>query len=64
MPIYQYVCNSCDSKFERVESIRATNIDRRKCECGKMGTLVPSRTARPILVGKGFHCNDFNAPTQ
>lgn len=64
MPVYEYVCNSCGSNFERIESIKATNIDRRKCECGKMGVIVTSRTARPILVGGGFHANDYRAPTQ
>jgi putative FmdB family regulatory protein len=64
MPVYEYVCNSCDAKFERVESIKVVNIGRRKCDCGKMATLVTSRTAKPILVGRGFHCVDYNAPTQ
>ncbi len=64
MPVYEYVCNSCDAKFERVESIKAVNIDRRKCDCGKMGVLAASRTAKPILVGRGFFCNEYNQPTQ
>jgi putative FmdB family regulatory protein len=63
MPIYEYEC-SCGKRFEKVESIKATNIDRRKCECGKMGTIAPSRSAAPVLVGRGFHANDYGAPTK
>jgi hypothetical protein len=63
MPVYEYAC-SCGSKFERIESIKTTNINRRKCDCGKMGTIVTSRTAKPILVGRGFFCNEYNQPTQ
>jgi putative FmdB family regulatory protein len=64
MPVYEYECASCGKKFERVESIKAENIDRRKCECGKMGKLAPSRPSAPILVGRGFHANDYGAPTK
>jgi len=63
MPIYEYVC-TCGKKFDKVESIKTVNIDRRRCECGKMGTITTSRTATPVLVGRGFHCVDYNAPTK
>jgi putative FmdB family regulatory protein len=64
MPVYEYICDTCGLKFERIESIKTQNIDRRKCECGKMGSIVTSRTASPILVGGGFHCNTYGAPTK
>jgi|HubBroStandDraft_2_1064218.scaffolds.fasta_scaffold18466_2 putative FmdB family regulatory protein len=63
MPIYEYEC-PCGKRFEKVESIKTTNIDRRKCECGRMGTISPSRPANPILVGRGFHANDYGSPTK
>jgi putative FmdB family regulatory protein len=63
MPIYEYEC-ACGKRFERVESIKTQNIDRRKCDCGKMGTITTSRTATPVLVGRGFHANDYGAPTK
>jgi len=29
-----------------------------------MGTITTSRTATPVLVGRGFHANDYGAPTK
>ena len=63
MPVYEYEC-TCGKRFEKVESIKTQNIDRRKCECGKMGVIVTSRTAAPVLVGRGFHANDYGSPTK
>jgi len=61
MPIYEYECAQ-KHRTERVKSIKATDaeLESDKCEvCGKKSTLVPSHPARPVLVGAGFHENDY-----
>jgi putative FmdB family regulatory protein len=35
MPIYEYQCNKCDSKFEVLQSISATNEGLICPECGE-----------------------------
>jgi putative FmdB family regulatory protein len=63
MPVYEFLCRSCGKKFEKVSSIRDFT-ERIICECGKVADLTPSYTGAPILVGRGFHCNEYSAPTK
>ena len=66
MPIYVYECLN-HHHFDRVKSIKVSDRarDNDKCdECGAKAKLVPSRPANPILVGRGFHANDYGAPTK
>jgi putative FmdB family regulatory protein len=63
MPVYEFVCRGCGKKFEKVSSIKEFT-ERTKCECGKIADLTPSHTGAPILVGRGFHANDYGAPTK
>lgn len=65
MPIYEYECTTNGHRFERVKSFRVPDrkLENDKCECGSKAKLVPSRTGAPILVGRGFHANDYAAPT-
>lgn len=61
MPIYEYVCKN-QHRTERVKGIKISDKERDsdKCEiCGERASLVPSHPARPILVGAGFHENDY-----
>jgi putative FmdB family regulatory protein len=67
MPVYEYVCQKCKARFDRVKSFRVSDktLDNDKCDkCGGKAKLVPSIPGHPILVGAGFHCNDYNAPTR
>ena len=61
MPIYVYECAQ-KHHTERVKSIMITpkQLENDTCEeCGGKATLIPSRVARPVLVGSGFHENDY-----
>ena len=61
MPLYEYVCQA-GHKTERVKSIRVSDkeLEADVCEtCNAKAKLVPSRVARPILIGSGFHENDY-----
>lgn len=66
MPLYEYQCSE-GHVTERVKRITASDKERDhdKCEvCGKPATLKISRPNPPILVGRGFHANDYGAPTK
>lgn len=66
MPVYEYECKS-GHVTEKVKSIRVSDAERENdiCEeCGKKASLKVSRTGAPILVGRGFHANDYGAPTK
>lgn len=65
MPVYEYECKK-GHRFERVKSIKVTDRvrDNDRCpECKSTAKLAASRPATPILVGRGFHANDYGAPT-
>ena len=67
MPVYEYECNACEGRFERVKSIRISSkkLENDVCpECDSPAKLVPSRPGHPILVGRGFFCNDYGQPTK
>jgi len=66
MPIYVYECPAGHTT-ERVKSIKVSDraLNNDICEtCGKKAKIIPTRTAHPILVGRGFHANDYGAPTK
>lgn len=65
MPLYEYECSS-GHKYDRVKSIKVSDRVRDKdvCECGAKAVLQVSRPNPPILVGRGFHSVDYNAPTK
>jgi len=66
MPIYEYEC-AHGHRFDRVKSIKVSTrvLENDKCDtCGAKAKLAPSRPANPILVGRGFHANDYGAPTK
>lgn len=61
MPTYDYVCKTCDHKWELFQSIKANAI--RKCpECGK---LTAKRVIGPgagiIFKGSGFYETDYRS---
>lgn len=65
MPVYEYECKS-GHRFERVKKISVSDrvLENDVCDCGAKAKLTPSRPANPILVGRGFHANDYGAPTK
>jgi predicted nucleic acid-binding Zn ribbon protein len=66
MPIYEYVCSD-GHRTERVKSIKISpkKLENDVCDtCGANAELTPSRPGAPILVGRGFHANDYGAPTK
>ncbi len=65
MPVYEYLCSS-GHKIERVKSIKVSDKERDHdvCSCGQKAELTVSQTGAPILVGRGFHANDYGAPTK
>lgn len=65
MPIYEYECEA-GHITERIKSIRVSDQERENdvCDCGKPSTQKTSHTGAPILVGRGFHANDYGAPTK
>lgn len=65
MPIYQYKCKQ-SHVTDRVKkiTISANKLENDVCDiCHAKAKLIPSKPALPILVGAGFHVNDFHAPT-
>ena len=66
MPLYEYKCLN-GHEFDRVKSIMVSDRvrDNDKCdECGAKAQLQVSRPNPPVLVGRGFHANDYAAPTK
>ncbi len=66
MPVYEYQCVN-GHRFERVKAIKVSDKERDndKCDkCNSAATLQISQTGAPILVGRGFHANDYGAPTK
>lgn len=66
MPVYEYKCES-GHITARVKSIKVSDrqLENDKCEkCGKKAELIQSKTGSPILLGRGFHANDYGAPTK
>ena len=69
MPLYEYSCTKDSTHLitDRVKPIKASDKERDadKCEtCGAKATLKVSRPNPPILVGRGFHSNDYGSPTK
>lgn len=61
MPLYEYLCVN-DHKTVQIRSISlpmeelATSV----CEkCDQLAELQVSKPGRPILIGSGFHTNDY-----
>ncbi len=61
MPTYDYVCDSCDHKFELVQSIK--DEPKKKCpECGKSKLRRLFGTGAAIIFkGSGFYTTDYRS---
>ena len=59
MPTYEYVCNECGYRFEKFQSITASNL--RKCpQCSKMKLQrLIGGGAGIIFKGSGFYQTDY-----
>ena len=52
MPLYEYVCDACDSRFERLQPMSAAHVTG--CpDCGDEAQRVLSLFASPVAVGAG-----------
>jgi predicted nucleic acid-binding Zn ribbon protein len=61
VPMYEYLCQN-NHKTVQVRSINtpSAELDKSTCEeCGAPAELLVSKPGRPILVGPGFHENDY-----
>ena len=61
MPTYDYVCDNCQHKFEKFQSIKAKPI--RKCpKCGKLSVQrLIGAGAGIIFKGSGFYQTDYRS---
>jgi putative FmdB family regulatory protein len=61
MPTYEYVCQKCEHRFERFQSITAKPV--RKCpNCGKASAhRLVSAGAGIIFKGSGFYETDYRS---
>ena len=61
MPTYDYICDNCQHKFEKFQSIKARPI--RKCpECGKLKVQrLIGAGAGIIFKGSGFYQTDYRS---
>ena len=61
MPTYDYLCNSCDHRFELFQSIKASP----KRKCPRCGRLTLRRLIGPgaaiIFKGSGFYQTDYRS---
>jgi len=59
MPTYDYICDSCNHEFEKMQSITADPI--KECpECGQNSAVrVISGGAGVIFKGSGFYSTDY-----
>lgn len=61
MPTYDYVCNSCDHRFELFQSITAS--PKKKCpECGRRALRrLIGPGAAIVFKGSGFYQTDYRS---
>ena len=58
MPTYEYVCNKCNHRFERLQSITARPLKRcPKCR-GKLERVIHGG-AGLVFKGAGFYSTDY-----
>ena len=59
MPTYEYICDSCEHRFEEFQSITADPIKACPiCSKKKVRRLISSG-AGVIFKGSGFYCTDY-----
>ncbi len=63
MPIYDFACACGKAKNDVILKITHTKEDVPFCDCGERMVKQFSR-ANAIFKGRGFHCNEYNAPTR
>lgn len=58
MPTYEYECNKCYYRFDKLQPI--TSKPTAKCpDCGGTSKRLISAGLGVIFKGPGFHCNDY-----
>ncbi len=60
MPTYEYECNACGNRFERLQSITAK--PHSSCpDCGRSAKRLISSGAGLLFKGKGFYITDYRS---
>ena len=68
MPIFDFQCTNCETLKEDV-ILRVKDTDDKSTypvcpECGNVMTKLIGNPGRAIFKGRGFHCNEYHAPTR
>jgi putative FmdB family regulatory protein len=58
MPTYEYACEKCKHRFERLQSIREPAVKRCPVCRGRVRRLI-SGGAGLLFKGSGFYCTDY-----
>ena len=51
MPIYEYMCNSCEKKFEKLVRAMSSASDGEKVKCPGCGSMKTARSFSVFAVG-------------
>ena len=57
MPLYEYKCNKCAHRFEKIEKVNAPEI----AKCPKCGAKAPRMASAPAIQfkGTGWYVTDY-----
>ena len=61
MPLYEYKCNKCAHRFEKIEKVNAPEI----AKCPKCGAKAPRMASAPAIQfkGTGWYVSDYGGKT-
>ena len=61
MPLYEYKCNKCGHRFEKIEKVDAPEI----AKCPKCGAKAPRMASAPAIQfkGTGWYVSDYGGKT-
>ena len=60
MPIYEYGCEACKIRIERIESLSDSLLLPSCSECGKEMTRLVSRPGQFVFKGGGFYDTEYD----
>jgi putative FmdB family regulatory protein len=61
LPLYEYKCNKCGHRFEKIEKVNAPEI----AKCPKCGAKAPRMASAPAIQfkGTGWYVSDYGGKT-